>query len=538
MEGWLRFHEQGPRLIHAVFEEQAQLHPDAIAVSYKGQRLSYRELSERSQRLSRYLLNQKVCLESPVAICVERSVEMMVGLLGILKAGAAYVPLDPSYPTERLRYMLEDCKPALLLTQEHLRKTLPAVSLLTITLDSDWETIVNSAKVEAVVEPAVPTPRNLAYIIYTSGSTGTPKGVMVEHGSVTGFLSAAQEWFRFTPGRTWTLFHSFAFDFSVLELWGALLSGAHLVIVPYATSRFPRDVHALLSNEGVQVLSQTPSAFRQLVTAQAGRPNSLALETVILGGEALQVSSLKTWYESEAGHRARITNMYGPTETTVFVTYHPVQSTDVDPHGGSVIGTALPNSHISILDDDREPATVGQGGEINIGGAGVARGYLHRPDLTAQRFVADPASENGGRLYRSGDLGVLRTDGTLEYRGRNDSQVKVRGFRIELGDIESHLVAVEGVREGVVLVQDNSAGEARLVAYLTLQDGAPITPLILRANLLRRLPVHMIPTDFVILPHLPLSANGKIDRKALSSKAAPSVPTAPGTISTALPAIP
>jgi amino acid adenylation domain-containing protein len=478
-------------------------------------------LSERSDQLARHLRSLGAGPERLVAICVERSVEMIVGLVSILKAGAAYVPLDSSYPTERLRYMLEDCKPALVLTQGHLRKALPTASIPTFALDTDWNVVVSTSE-DGSEDTEIPvTPRNLAYVIYTSGSTGAPKGVMVEHGNVTGFLAAADEWFQFEPGKVWSLFHSFSFDFSVLELWGALLSGAHLLIVPYATSRFPRDVHALLANEKVQVLNQTPSAFRQLSAVHSESPDALSLEIIILGGEALQVSALKPWYETRASEIARITNMYGPTETTVFVTYHPISPSETDPHGGSVIGTALRNSRICILEDDRGPAVVGRMGEINIGGAGVARGYLRRPDLTAQKFVADPADSGGGRLYRSGDLGILRADGTLEYRGRNDSQVKVRGFRIELGDIESHLTAVEGVREGIVVVQSNASGDGRLVAYLTVVDGVPITPLTLRATLLRRLPVHMVPTDFVILPHLPLSANGKIDRKALLTTKTP-----------------
>lgn len=527
MVGSLRVGAAGTQLIHEIFEKQARLYPDAIAASYKGQRLTYRELSERSDQLARHLRSLGAGPERLVAICVERSLEMMVGLVGILKAGAAYVPLDPSYPTERLRYMLEDCKPALLLTQGHLSNALPAASIPTIALDSDWNAIAGTTDDEGNRGGSPVTPRNLAYVIYTSGSTGTPKGVMVEHGNVTGFLAAADEWFQFHPRQVWTLFHSFSFDFSVLELWGSLLSGAHLLIVPYATSRFPRDVHALLSNERVQVLNQTPSAFRQLISAHADSSDVLSLETIILGGEALQVSPLKPWFESQSSQIARITNMYGPTETTVFVTRHPVLPTDSDPHGGSVIGAALRNSKISILEENREPTATGQLGEINIGGAGVARGYLHRPDMTAQRFVADPTGLHGGRLYRSGDLGLWRTDGAIEYRGRNDSQVKVRGFRIELGDIESHLTAVEGVREGVVLVQGNASGEARLVAYLTLVEGSSITPLTLRSTLLRRLPVHMIPTDFLILSHLPLSANGKIDRKALSMASATSTSVSP-----------
>ena len=517
MEGSLHVDAPHARLIHEVFEEQARRYPDAIAVTYKDRRLTYGELSKRSRQLAHHLVNQGARPECSIAICMERGLEMIVALLGILKSGAAYMPLDPSFPTDRLKYMLEDCKPLLLLTQECLLNELPCVAIGAIALDSDWSTILDSEKCEPTQRPASLTPRNLAYIIYTSGSTGTPKGVMVEHGSVTGFLAAVYEWFHFVPGLVWTQFHSIAFDFSVLEMWGALLSGAHLVIVPFVTSRFPRDVHILLSKEGVQVFGQTPNAFRRLIAVQVGYPYSLSLETIMLGGEALQVSSLRPWYESEASHNARITNLYGPTEITVAATAHSVQSTDADPHGGSVIGIALSNSTIFLLDEDRKHVKSEGVGEIKIGGAGVARGYLNRPALTAQRFVADPTDSNGGRLYRSGDLGLWRSDGALEYRGRNDSQVKVRGFRVELGDIESHLAAVEGVREGVVIVQHNSSDEVRLVAYLTLKDGSSLTSSGVKASLMQRLPVHMVPMDFVILPQLPLNTSGKIDRKSLLS---------------------
>jgi arthrofactin-type cyclic lipopeptide synthetase B len=442
---------------------------------------------------------------------------MIVGLLGILKAGGAYVPLDPAYPAERLKYMLNDCKPVLLLTQERLKKTLPAGTLPIFALDSDWSQISDQPISNPIPEQLGLTPENLAYVIYTSGSTGAPKGVMVEHRSVTRFLTAANEWFRFDGDDVWALFHSFAFDFSVLELWGSLLSGGCLVVVPYATSRFSRDLYKLLCEEQVSVLTQTPSAFRQLIGGRTRSPESHCLKTVILGGEALQVSSLKSWYEHEGNAGAMITNMYGPTETTVFVTYRPVQPTDTDPHSGSLIGTPIPHSRIYILDENRHPVPIGVTGEIYIGGTGVARGYLNRPELTADRFVVDPfAGAHSARMYRSGDLGRWRLDGNIEYLGRNDSQVKVRGFRMELGDIETHLLDCAGIREAVVLVREDRPGEAQLVAYLTTVDGEARSAGSVRSHLLQRLPIHMVPNAYVVLPHLPLNANGKIDRKALS----------------------
>lgn len=507
--------EDSARLIHDVFEARARQFPDAIAISYKGQRLSYRELSSRSTRLARFLVKQGARPDSRVAICAERSPEMVIGVLGILKSGAAYVPLDPSYPAERLRHIVGDCEPVSLLTQEHLLNALPATRVHPIMLDSDWSLINGTTESEEGNFPVGMTPQNLAYVIYTSGSTGNPKGVMVEHRNVTRFLGAFDDCHHVGPDNTWALFHSFAFDVSVVELWGALLSGARLAIVSYATSRFPRDLCTLLSGEAVTVLCQTPGAFVRLIGAQAESRDSLSLKTIILAGEALQLRSIKRWYERTTNHEVRLANMYGPTETTVYVTCQLVKSTDEDPHGGSVIGTALENSRIYILDDARQPLPPGEVGEIHIGGLGVARGYLNRPGLTAERFIADPMGPDGARMYRSGDLGLHRADGSIEYRGRNDSQVKVRGFRIELGEVESHLAAMEGVREAVVVVRAEASGEARLAAYLTENDGAQLTAAGLRAGLLRRLPVYMVPTTFTILPQFPLNASGKVDRKAL-----------------------
>jgi amino acid adenylation domain-containing protein len=515
-------------LIHELFEHRAGMCPDAIAVSCKGRQLTYRQLDVRSSQLASYLRKHGARPDDRIAICLDRSPEMVIGLLGILKAGAAYVPLDSSYPAERLRYMIEDCNPVLLLTQGQLRGALPRVGIPILALDVDWGTVESVAREESDQGPVQMSPANLAYVIYTSGSTGVPKGVMVEHRNVTRFLTAFQEWFPMKPAGVWAQFHSFSFDVSVVELWGALLSGARLVMVSYATSRFPRDLHGLLSNEAVSILCQTPSAFRRLIAARADRDPPLSLDAVILAGEALQLRSLIPWYAREENHRARIVNMYGPTETTVYATYQAVRSSDQDPQGGgSMIGAALSNSRILILDETGEPVPPGVVGEIYIGGTGVARGYLNRPDLTAARFVADPMGPEGARMYRSGDLGLWRADGSVEYRGRNDSQVKVRGFRVELGEVESHLAALEGVHEAVALVQEDSAGEGRLVAYLTANPGAKLIPSELRGNLLRRLPVHMVPTDFVILQQFPLNSSGKIDRKALAVPEDQARPTMP-----------
>jgi amino acid adenylation domain-containing protein len=504
------------RLINEVFEEQVRRRPDAVAVVCDHRQLTYKELNRRANQLAHHLRRHQGGPDKRVALCVERGIEMIVGLVGILKAGGAYVPLDPSYPAERLQYMLNDCKPVLLLTLERVKKSLPANGIPVFALDSDWSEISGQPVGNPAPGETGLTPENLAYVIYTSGSTGTPKGVMVEHRSVTRFLAAANEWFHFDGSDVWAMFHSFAFDFSVLELWGALLSGSRLVIVPYAKSRFSRDLYVLLSEEGVSVLTQTPSAFRGLIAARARSPESHSLKTVILGGEALQVSSLRPWYERDGDAGVTITNMYGPTETTVFVTYRPVQRTDTDPYTGSVIGTPIPHSRIYILDENRQPVPVGVTGEIYIGGTGVARGYLNRPELTAERFVVDPfAGQENARMYRSGDLGRWRLDGHIDYLGRNDSQVKVRGFRMELGDIEAHLLSCASVKEAVVLVREDRPGDAQLVAYLTEVDGEALSVASVRSHLLQRLPVHMVPNVYLILESFPLNANGKLDRKSL-----------------------
>ena len=509
------------RLIHVSFEEQARTYGDSIAVSFKDRVLTYGSLNRRANQLAWYLREGGVGPDRPVAICFNRGLEMMIGLLAILKAGGAYVPMDPSYPRERLRYVLRDCNPLVLLTDRELGNKLKCCGIATIAIDAHWDDIGLRSEYDVPASVVGVRPENLAYIIYTSGSTGIPKGVMVEHRNVTRFLAMIDRQCDIEAGSRWASCHSYAFDFSVLEIWGALLSGACLVVVSYATSRFPKDLYALLLTENVAVLSQTPSAFRQLMTVPSRSRALLALRAVILGGEALRVKTLEPWFERDESRVADVINMYGPTETTVFVTCAAVKRHHVDPHGGSVIGTPFPHSRIYILDECREPVALGVVGEIHIGGTGVARGYLRRPELTAERFLADPfAPGEGSRMYCSGDLGRWRADGTLEYLGRNDSQVKVRGFRIELGDVESHLTACRGVKDAVVVVSPDQQAEARLVAYLTLEDGTHISGSEVRALLAQRLPIHMVPGEYVILPSLPLSANGKVDRNALAASAA------------------
>ena len=355
-------------------------------------------------------------------------------------------------------------------------------------------------------------PSHAAYVIYTSGSTGNPKGVVVEHRQVARLFTATQEQFGFHENDVWTLFHSFAFDFSVWEMWGALLHGGRLVIVPWWVSRSPEEFLELAEREGVTVLNQTPSAFRQLMAVTLQRRRLPAsLRTVIFGGEALDVPSLLPWFEMFGDERPALVNMYGITETTVHVTSRRLRREDAQAGRGSIIGRPLPHLSVYVLDVNGQPVPVGVRGELHVGGEGVARGYLNRPELTAQRFLENPFGD--GKIYRAGDLGRWLASGELEYLGRGDNQVKLRGFRIELGEIEAALKAHKNVRDAVVLARQDRGAEPQLIAYVVLADA--LTWPELRAFLATRLPDYMLPAAMVKLERLPLTAHGKLDRTAL-----------------------
>ncbi|EXL31150.1 Syringopeptin synthetase C [Pseudomonas syringae pv. syringae str. B301D-R] len=497
--------------IHLQFEARAAQQLDAVALVFEEQTLSYGELNARANQVAHRLLAHGVRPDDRVAICVERGPAMIIGLLGILKSGAGYVPLDPAYPLERLAYTLGDSAPVALLSQRSVQSTLPASEVPVISLDDDLQG-------ESVCNPQVPVkPTNLAYVIYTSGSTGLPKGVMVEHRNVARLFSATEEWFGFNQQDVWALFHSFAFDFSVWEIWGALLHGGRLLIVPQLVSRSPEDFYNLLCSAGVTVLNQTPSAFRQLIAAQAENTQAHSLRQVIFGGEALETAMLKPWYARQANAGTQLVNMYGITETTVHVTYYPLQPEDAQRLGASPIGRRIPDLQLYVLDARGEPVPVGVVGELYVGGAGVARGYLNREALTAERFLDNPFSHTAdARMYRTGDLGRWLADGSLEYLGRNDEQVKIRGFRIELGEIEARLAEYPDVRDAVVLCREDVPGDKRLVAYVTTQQPESLLDIeTLREHLQGTLPEHMVPAAYVQLDELPLTANGKLDRRAL-----------------------
>ncbi|WP_395649264.1 amino acid adenylation domain-containing protein [Planktothrix agardhii] len=528
---WNNIHENylQDKCIHQLFEEQVERTPHNVAVVFENNSLTYQQLNTRANQLAHYLQELGVKPDTLVGICVERSLEMIVGILGILKAGGAYVPLDPEYPQERLNFMLEDSQVKVLVTQAKLVESIPQHQAQLICLDTDWEKIAQN--ITSNPESGV-KPDNLTYIIYTSGSTGKPKGVLVNHANVVRLFAATDSWYHFNYQDVWTLFHSYAFDFSVWEMWGALLYGGRLVIVPYLVTRSPESFYELLCQEKVTILNQTPTAFRQLIQAEESvkgdispllkevrgdrsspTDNDLSLRLIIFGGESLEINSLQPWFDRHGDQLPQLVNMYGITETTVHVTYRPLSMADVN-STASVIGRPLPDLQVYLLDQYLQPVPVGVPGEMYVGGAGVAKGYLNRPELTTERFISSPF-EHSNKLYKTGDLARYWPNGELEYLGRIDNQVKIRGFRIELGEIEALLASHPQIWETVVLVWDDTAGDKRLVAYIVPQPEITIIIDEIRQFLKAKLPDYMVPNAFVILAALPLTTNGKIDRRAL-----------------------
>ncbi|MFI6318918.1 amino acid adenylation domain-containing protein [Nonomuraea sp. NPDC050556] len=497
--------------------------PEAIAVVSGERRVSYAELDDRSNRLARELIARGVTSGSHVAVALPRSADLIIALLAVVKAGGCYVPLSPDAPPSRLRYILDDSTPLCLLTDLATAATLTDAGPPVLALDEP-------ALVEAVSRwsggPVTDGDRTVAllgdhavYVIYTSGSTGRPKGVVVTHRNVLSLFAGAGEVFDFGAADVWTMFHSAAFDFSVWEMWGALLHGARLVVVPGDVARDPGRFHELLRQERVTVLSQTPSAFYPLVEADRTVPDGLALRYVVFGGESLDPPRLADWYRR---HDSVLVNMYGITETCVHVSFRPLSPGDAD----SVIGGALPGLRIHLLDQWLRPVLPGVEGEVYVAGDQLALGYLERPGLTAGRFVADPfGGRPGGRLYRSGDLARWTDDGDLVYLGRSDRQVKVRGYRIELGEIESALLSIDGVANAVVTMREDEPGRRRLVAYLVARTGVDVDEV--RTRLSDQLPTYLVPQAFVMLDALPLTVNGKLDRDALPAPARSSVAAQP-----------
>jgi amino acid adenylation domain-containing protein len=501
--------------LHEAFARQAQRTPLAVAVTFERQSLTYAALDRAAARLARELQRRGVGPDRIVALCIDPSLELVVALLAVLKAGGAYLPLDPDAPTNRLNGLLRDTATALILTSgaHHNRFKGTGASELEVSLA---DTAADEAP-PILLHRSV-RPDNLAYVICTSGSTGSPKGVQVTHANVIRLFSAARPEIQFKSSDVWTLFHSAAFDFSVWEIWGAWLHGGRVVIVSREVQRAPADFHRLLVSEEVTVLNQTPSAFRHLAHAalRASETDALRLRVVVLGGEAVDLKHLEPWFGRFGDEHPRVFNMYGITETTVHVTWRRLRLTDLQRPWASPIGRPLADLRLHVLDDRGQPVPIGVRGELYVGGPGLARGYLNRPDLTADRFVPDPfASAPGARLYRTGDRARICADGEIEYEGRADHQIKVRGFRIEAGEIESALLRHPAVAETVVIGRSEQAGDTRLVAYLVPANGEPLGPERLRAWLSQWLPDYMLPAEFIVLEALPKTAGGKIDRARL-----------------------
>ncbi|EJZ57493.1 non-ribosomal peptide synthase [Pseudomonas fluorescens R124] len=510
-----RVEQSVEQCIHQVIEAQAERHPEAIAVTFDGQRLTYAELNRRANQWAHVLIDRGVGPDVRVGVAVERSLDMIVAILAVLKAGGAYVPLDPGYPDDRLSYMIADSGIQWLLTQGHLLAQLPVPAGLTC-LDLN-QPVAGSRDSNPV---CLTTPDNLAYVIYTSGSTGKPKGALLPHSNVIRLFSATEHWFDFGPQDSWTLFHSYAFDFSVWEIFGALLYGGKLVVVPHDVSRSPEDFYSLLCDENVTVLNQTPSAFKPLMQVASESSRDNALRYVVFGGEALEVQSLRPWFERFGDRAPTLINMYGITETTVHVTYRPLSLADLQQSHSSPIGEPIVDLSWYLLDNALNLVPQGCIGELYIAGAGLARGYLNQAGMSATRFVPDPFNPQAGqRLYRTGDLARLRGDGVIEYIGRIDHQVKIRGFRIELGEIEAQLLKHPAVREAVVLAVDGLSGQ-QLATWIVANEaldaeGQGALRDSIKAHLRESLPDYMVPVSWAFLERLPLTANGKLDRKQL-----------------------
>ncbi|WP_239615326.1 non-ribosomal peptide synthetase [Cohnella mopanensis] len=491
------------KTIHGLFEDQAERTPEGEAVVCGNERITYRELNERANRLAAGLRSKGVVPDQRVGLMLDRSVDMIVGILAILKSGGAYVPIDPDYPAERAAYMIADSEASIVVTESKYEAGLRLIApeVVDIAQLSSWS---------CDFAPSKSAPGNLAYIIYTSGTTGKPKGVMIEHRNVVSLMVHDPSLFDFNANDAWTMFHSYCFDFSVWEMYGALLYGGKLVVLEKQVAQDPERLLDVLIGEKVTVFNQTPSSFYHFIRYESARQRpELQFRYVIFGGEALKPSMLGSWKQRYPD--TKLVNMYGITETTVHVTYKEMTDIEISSNV-SRIGQPIPTLNAYILDGNLKLVPLGAAGELYVGGKGVARGYLNRPELTEQKFIANPYRP-GETLYRSGDLVRMSADGELEYMGRIDHQVKVRGFRIELGEIEHGLQQHPHIREAVVLAKEDADGEKALWGYVAVNEELPIAEL--RKHLSATLPDYMIPSFYVQMDTLPLTANGKIDRNAL-----------------------
>jgi amino acid adenylation domain len=501
--------------LHGRFVEHATHRPDAPALTDETTKLTYAELDERSNRVANALLSKGVRHGEVVGLVGDRTNDLVTGLLGILKTGAAYLPIDPDIPAERIALQFDACAVRAVLVSPERIESLPPNCPNPLPLNWSDPDFTDATPVLVQVPDSSP-----AYVIYTSGSTGVPKGVLVSHANVVRLFDATAPHVDIRQDDVWTLFHSIAFDFSVWEIWGALAHGGHLIVVPQWITRAPDVFAELLAREGVTMLSQTPSAFGQLagfVLKKSSLTQRLCLRHIVFGGETLAHSSLRDWFKTFGDDRPVLTNMYGITETTVHVTARRVREADLET-GESLIGCPLADLSLYLLDDNLQPVPPGVSGEIFVGGYGVTNGYVADPALTAQRMIPDPWSPTpGARMYRSGDIAVMRIDGELAYLGRFDHQHKIRGHRVELGEVQAALDNLEEVAQSAVVAAEDQFGVKRLVAYVVLREVAPSSGTQIRRALLRILPDWMVPTSVHVVRELPLTRNGKLDQRALAA---------------------
>ncbi|MEO5330729.1 MAG: amino acid adenylation domain-containing protein [Magnetococcus sp. YQC-5] len=501
--------------IHTLVEAMAAKTPDAPALDFEHTTLSYRMLNEQANQLAHHLMASGVQPGTLVGISLERSLETVIGLLAILKAGGAYVPMDPNHPKERLGLMIEDAQLSFMVVQSALMAHLPPHQARMIVLDRDEAVIRQHPTTNPNTQV---TPQHPAYVIYTSGSTGRPKGVVVLHGRLTRMFLVTRNWFHFDEQDVWSLFHAFSFDFSVWEMWGALLFGGRLVVVSRATSRSPEAFYDLLHTKQITVLNLNPSVFQALTSLEeSGHVKQLSLRLVIFGAEPLKVQNLRPWFDRHGDQTPQLINLYGITESTVHTTYHALSRADLQ-ETNLKIGPPRAELHpLYILDDHLQPVPIGVPGQLYVGGGCLAIGYLDQPELTAKAFLPDPFCDYPeSRLQKTGDLARFLPDGNIAFLGRKDYQVKVRGFRIELGEIEAVLVQHPDVYEAAVTTWEEHPGEKQLVAFVEAPGTQPASqPEQLRAFLKRKLPDYMIPTRFVVMETLPRSPNGKVDRRQL-----------------------
>ncbi|MFE6926392.1 amino acid adenylation domain-containing protein, partial [Nocardia sp. NPDC057663] len=520
--------ETGPdATLVELIEEQVSKAPDGVAIVSGYAELSYSELNSRANVLAYRLIARGVSPGCVVAVALSRSVELIVALLGVLKAGGAYLPVDPNYPADRLAFVLADALPVLILTDQASSGSLPATGLPEILIDQNVPSVeVSERNPDAGDRRGELRPDNLAYLIYTSGSTGTPKGVAITHRNATALFSGALEWGEFDNHDVWSWCHSHAFDFSVWELWGALSSGGRVVVIPNSATRSPMELWKSIVDNGVTILNQTPSAFYALTEALREIDPGHCLRMMIFGGEALNLRRVERWRSSPSFASVTFVNMYGITETTVHLTKFVVTS-ESTAHNRSFIGNPIANMRVYILDSWLQPVAPGVPGELYVSGVQLAQGYHERAGLTASRFSADPFSGVGGRMYRSGDVARWTSSGTLEFVGRADDQVKIRGFRVEPREVEAVVVSHPAVLRAAVVPRNNvNVGGMQLIAYVVPDPSvvsggqfvfgtSALDIASVRRFAIDRLPDFMVPAVVVVVDELPLTANGKLDRAAL-----------------------